>query len=117
MLILTWSWCWDNSPESAAQNAGCSVKGALGFYSQCRRVCFAALDDRDSCPEAGLMGGPGHLVQIDECSVKARKKRGANGLGRLGAGDLQEPHRGTPEEQVSITFPINCEQFLNFKNI
>uniref|UniRef100_A0A914VS85 ISXO2-like transposase domain-containing protein n=1 Tax=Plectus sambesii TaxID=2011161 RepID=A0A914VS85_9BILA len=102
MLILTWSWCWDNNSESAAQNAGCSLKGALNFYSQCRRVCYAALDDREACPEAGLMGGPGHLVQIDECSVKARRKRAANGRGRLGPGDLQEPHRGTPEEQAAL---------------
>uniref|UniRef100_A0A914WHU6 ISXO2-like transposase domain-containing protein n=1 Tax=Plectus sambesii TaxID=2011161 RepID=A0A914WHU6_9BILA len=48
------------------------------------------------------MGGPGHLVQIDECSVTARKKRMANGRGRLGPGDLQKPHRGTPEEQAVI---------------
>uniref|UniRef100_A0A914X005 ISXO2-like transposase domain-containing protein n=1 Tax=Plectus sambesii TaxID=2011161 RepID=A0A914X005_9BILA len=47
------------------------------------------------------MGGPGHLVQINECSVKAWRKA-ANGRGRLGPGDLQDPHRATPEEQAAI---------------
>uniref|UniRef100_A0A914W1T5 Transposase n=1 Tax=Plectus sambesii TaxID=2011161 RepID=A0A914W1T5_9BILA len=94
MLILTWCWCWDNSSESAAQNAGCSIVSVLTFYSQCRRVCYAALDDRAACPEAGLMGGPGHLVQIDECSVKARRKRAANGRGRLGR--ARRPARTPP---------------------
>lgn len=109
MLILTWSWCWDNSPESAAQNASCSLRSALEHYSQCSRVCFAALDDRDACPKAGLMGGPGHLIQIHECTVKARRKLAANGHGRLGPGDFFENHRGTVEEQVSAIFAQDIE--------
>uniref|UniRef100_A0A914X7Z5 Uncharacterized protein n=1 Tax=Plectus sambesii TaxID=2011161 RepID=A0A914X7Z5_9BILA len=77
-------------------------EAAETLYSQCRRVCFAALDDREACPEAGLMGGDGHLIQIDECSVKARWKQAANGRGRLGPGDQQEPHRGNADEQAAV---------------
>uniref|UniRef100_A0A914VZT1 Uncharacterized protein n=1 Tax=Plectus sambesii TaxID=2011161 RepID=A0A914VZT1_9BILA len=102
LLILTWCWCYDLSTEAAAANANCSVKAAESQYSQCHRVCFAALDDREACPEAGLMGGDGHLIQIDECSVKARRKRAANGRGRLGPGDQQEPHRGNADEQAAV---------------
>jgi hypothetical protein len=100
VLILTWSWCFDLKVEAAASNAECSITTALGQYSQCRRVCYAALDNRQSCPEANLMGGPGHLVQIDECSVKAKRKVAANGRGRMGPGDQQEAHRGNDAAQV-----------------
>uniref|UniRef100_A0A914WV94 Uncharacterized protein n=2 Tax=Plectus sambesii TaxID=2011161 RepID=A0A914WV94_9BILA len=93
---------WEHGTAINGCNNSNSLKGALNFYSQCRRVCYAALDDRAVCPEAGLTGGPGHLVQIDECSVKVQRKRVANGRGRLGPGDLQDPHRGTPEEQAAI---------------
>uniref|UniRef100_A0A914WPX3 ISXO2-like transposase domain-containing protein n=1 Tax=Plectus sambesii TaxID=2011161 RepID=A0A914WPX3_9BILA len=102
LLILTWCWCYDLSLEAAAVSANCSVPAATTQYSQCRRVCFAALDDREACPEAGLMGGEGHLIQIDECSVKARRKIAANGRGRLGPGDRQEPHRGNADEQAEV---------------
>jgi hypothetical protein len=101
-LILTWCWCFNNTAVSAAASAKCSEKAALGHYSQCRRVCYSALDDREGCPEARPMGGPGHLVQIDECSVKAKRKRAANGRGRLGPGDRQEAHRGNAAEQAAI---------------
>uniref|UniRef100_A0A914WP24 ISXO2-like transposase domain-containing protein n=1 Tax=Plectus sambesii TaxID=2011161 RepID=A0A914WP24_9BILA len=102
LLILTWCWSYDLTIKAAAVSAKCSVKAAETQYSQCRRVCFAALDDWEACPEAGLMGGEGHLVQIDECSVKARRKRAANGRGRLGPGDQQEAHRGNADEQAAV---------------
>uniref|UniRef100_A0A914XKP3 Uncharacterized protein n=1 Tax=Plectus sambesii TaxID=2011161 RepID=A0A914XKP3_9BILA len=102
LLILTWCWCYDLTIEAAAVSAKCSVKAAETQYLQCRRVCFSALDHREACPEAGLMGGEGHLIQIYECSVKARRKRAANGRGRLGPGDHQEAHRGNTNEQAAV---------------
>jgi len=102
MLILAWCWCENSSTETAARSADCSINSAAEQYSQCRRVCFAALDDRVNCPEAALMGGPDQLVQIDECSVKGKRKRAANGRGRLLPGDLQEARRGNAAQQAEI---------------
>uniref|UniRef100_A0A914VZT3 ISXO2-like transposase domain-containing protein n=1 Tax=Plectus sambesii TaxID=2011161 RepID=A0A914VZT3_9BILA len=119
LLILTWCWCYNLSLEAAAVSANCSIPTATTQYSQCRRVCFAALDDREACLEAGLMGGEGHLIQIDECSVKARWKRVANGRGRLGPGDQQEAHRGNANEQAAVAndAAIAQEEAANAENI
>uniref|UniRef100_A0A914X907 ISXO2-like transposase domain-containing protein n=1 Tax=Plectus sambesii TaxID=2011161 RepID=A0A914X907_9BILA len=118
LLILTWCWCYDLSIEAAAVSANCSVKAAETQYSQCRRVCFAALDDREACPEAGLMDGEEHLIQSDECSVKARWKRAANGRGRLGPGDQQEAQRGNADEQAAVAddAAIAQEEAANAEN-
>lgn len=71
-LLPTWSWCHDVNIKVAAESVGCSEIAAREHCSQCCTVCFITLDDRMLCPEAGLMGDPGQLVQIKQCSVKAK---------------------------------------------
>jgi hypothetical protein len=36
-------------------------------YSECREICMIALERKVECD--GKIGGPGHVVEIDECKI------------------------------------------------
>jgi hypothetical protein len=40
-------------------------------YSDCREICMIALERKVECD--GKIGGPGHVVEIDECKICRRK--------------------------------------------
>jgi len=47
-------------------------KGTIAdWFNLCREVCMVSMDDRYR--SMGKIGGPGHVVEIDECKIGRRK--------------------------------------------
>ena len=48
-----------------------SGRTVADWYSYCREVCMFSMDSKYK--DRGKIGGPGHIVQIDECKIGQRK--------------------------------------------
>jgi hypothetical protein len=76
VMSLTHCFTAENSYKQTVLEA--SVGGAklysriiIDWFNICREVCMISIDDKYK--SRGKIGGPGHVVEIDECKIGRRK--------------------------------------------
>ncbi|KAF4530357.1 hypothetical protein B566_EDAN018488, partial [Ephemera danica] len=78
ILRLIWWWCSDTPQASVLDFSGHSSRTVVDWYNLCRDVCVGMWQRREK------MGGPGKILQIDECLLRGKRKYNR---GRLLLGD------------------------------
>lgn len=77
VLLITYCWSQKDSYDRALhecrldQNEICSRETVADWYSYCRETAAASILDLHQ--RVGRIGGPGHVVEIDETKIGKRK--------------------------------------------
>jgi transposase-like protein len=75
VVLLTYAFTTSMTYDDAIRE--CSIGSKLSRetvsdrWSYCREICMIALDDKFEA--SGRIGGPGHVVEVDECKIGRRK--------------------------------------------
>lgn len=70
LLVIHW-WCRQYPVSDAAEEANITKRTAIQCYQYLRDICSWRLINRDA---PILLGGPGHIVQIDESLFRHKPK-------------------------------------------